>query len=141
MTRLFYVSGDVELARRTLKLYSQVVGKAWETAKADSLQTGEEIYAGNDSDLETNRNWVETLVQGSRMLCRLSCSKVGSVVGTTGSGMEEVKEAGILIDKAKIRLDESENDLVASVALAEGVWNSVLAYKGHSCLFLPGLIG
>lgn len=133
MARLFYVSGDFELAKRTLRLYTQVVGKAWQTANAESPQShdeGNSEIENGDNNVDTDENWVETLVQGSRMLCRLSCTKSGTVLGSTGNGMEEAKEAGQLLQKAKTRLDVSDAALVASLDLAEGIWNAVMAYKG-----------
>ncbi|KAL4066373.1 hypothetical protein V8B97DRAFT_1041251 [Scleroderma yunnanense] len=107
MGRLLYIAGDSELAKKTLRLYVQVVGKARE--------------AGMAGDYDTDRHWVETLVQGSRMLCRLGISRPGL------DGMEEVKEAGELIEKAKARLDKDDKELVARVALAEGVWHTISA--------------
>jgi hypothetical protein len=130
MTRLFYVSGDVDLAKRTLKLYTQIVSKAWETAQVETLQMDEEDGGPNSIDVDTNKNWVETLVQGSRMLCRLAFAKTGCVIGSTGNGMEEAREAGNLLEKAKLRLDKTETELAASVDLAEGIWNVLVAYKG-----------
>jgi hypothetical protein len=130
MTRLFYVSGDVDLAKRTLKLYTQVVGKAWETAQAEITQTDEDDSVPYSTDVDTHKNWVNTLVQGSRMLCKLAFAKSGSVFGSTGNGMEEAREAGRLLEKAKTRLDQTENEMVASVDLAEGIWNALMAYKG-----------
>lgn len=138
MTRLFYVSGDIELAKRTLRLYTQVVGKAWQTANAEASQGREEEDSGvenRDNNVDTDENWVETLVQGSRMLCRLACTKSGTVLGSMGNGMDEAKEAGALLDKAKTRLDVTDADLVASLDLAEGIWNAVMAYKGALKLF------
>ena len=110
MSRLIYVSGDNELAKKTLRLYVQVVSKARE--------------AGMTGDYDADRHWVETLVQGSRMLCRLGMSRPGL------DGVEEVKEAGELIEKAKTRLDTDDKELVARVALAEGVWHTVSALIG-----------
>lgn len=139
MTRLFYVSGDFELAKRTLRLYTQVVGKAWETANAESLQIRDEGDSGTENghnDVDTDENWVETLVQGSRMLCRLACAKSGTVIGSIGNGMEEAKEAGELLEKAKTRLDKSDNELVASLYLAEGIWNAVMVFKGTRQQFI-----
>jgi hypothetical protein len=66
------------------------------------------------------------------MLCRVACSKSGTVLGTTGNGLDEAKEAGVLIEKAKYRLDKNDAELTASVYLAEGIWYSVMAYKGKS---------
>jgi hypothetical protein len=103
MTRIFYISGDPQLARRTLRLYVQVVGKAWE--------------AGVGVDADTDQHWVETLIQGARMLCRLAGP----------SGVEDAREAGKLIENAKTRLDKDNKELVASVNLGEGIWSSIMA--------------
>ncbi|KAG1744916.1 uncharacterized protein EDB91DRAFT_1271102 [Suillus paluster] len=91
MTRLLSISGDAELAKRTLRLYVQVVSKARE--------------ARVDNDFDTDRHWVETLVSGARMLCRLAISR----------------------PDGKTRLDEDDKEMVARVALAEGVWYTTLA--------------
>lgn len=133
MSRLFYVSGDLNLAMRTLRLYVQVVGKAWETANAETTQKQEDKSTSsleNVHGADTDRNWVQTLVQGARMLCRVACLKSGTALGTTGNGLDEAKEAGVLIEKAKTRLDQNDTELVASVYLAEGIWHSVMAHKG-----------
>lgn len=105
MTRLLSISGDTELAKRTLRLYVQVVSKARE--------------AGVDNDFDTDRHWVETLINGARMLCRLSISRQ--------DGIDDAKEAGDMIEKAKTRLDENDKEMVARVALAEGVYYTTLA--------------
>ena len=110
MTRLFYATGDTRLARRTLKLYIQVVGKAYEAEGA-----------GVALDADSDRHWVETLTHGARMLCRMA--------GPTG--IEEAREAGKLIEKAKKRLQENDKDLVAAVHLAEGVWSATTAMVEH----------
>jgi hypothetical protein len=123
MTRLFYISGDVELARRTLRLYVQVVSKAFETGGVGVDRV----------DQETDKEWVETLVQGARMLCRLA-----SAPGRGLDGISEAKDAGELLQKAKTRLDMRDVALSASVDLAEGIWQSVMALKGvyrmHHCV-------
>lgn len=118
MTRLLHASGDTPLAKRTLRLYVQVAGKAW--------QTNNEMEGENT---DTDQRWVETLVAGARMLCRSASSGV--------EGIEDVREAGTYIEKARTRLDPGANDdkgrrLRASVDLAEGIWSSVLALKGLS---------
>ncbi|KAG8215730.1 hypothetical protein J3R82DRAFT_7623 [Butyriboletus roseoflavus] len=110
MSRLLYVSGDTELAKRTLRLYIEVVSKT--------------RAAGVDGDSDTDRHWVETLVEGANMFCRLALSRLGS------SGVEEAKEAGEFLEKAKTRLDSADKELVARVALAEGIWNTVTAFIG-----------
>jgi len=120
MSRLLYIAGDSELAKKTLRLYVQVVSKARE--------------AGIAGDYDTDRHWVETLVQGSRMLCRLGMSRPGL------DGIEEVTEAGELIEKAKMRLDRDDKELVARVALAEGVWHMVSALIGEQLIsFMPNI--
>ncbi|OAX33790.1 hypothetical protein K503DRAFT_725395 [Rhizopogon vinicolor AM-OR11-026] len=104
MTRMFSVSGDTELAKRTLRLYTHVVSKARE-AQVD--------------DFDTDRHWVETLIDGARMLCRLAISR--------SDGIDDAKEAEEMIEKSKTRLDEDDEEMVARVALAEGVWYITLA--------------
>lgn len=127
MTRLLHASGDTALAKRTLRLYIQVVGKAWQ---ANSEMEGEMT--------DTNQSWVETLVAGARMLCRSASSNPGL------EGIEDVREAGTCLEKARKRLNADASDdegrrLRASVDLAEGIWVSVLALKGMSSnfIFLP----
>lgn len=110
MFRLLYVSGDTELSKRTLRLYVEVVS--------------ETRAAGVDGDSDTDRHWVETLVEGARMFCRLALSRLVS------GGVEEAKEAGEFLEKAKTRLDSADKQLVARVALAEGIWNTVTAFIG-----------
>ncbi|KAJ7749067.1 hypothetical protein DFH07DRAFT_829576 [Mycena maculata] len=110
MTRLLHVSGDTPLAKRTLKLYAQIVGKAWQASGA-----------GVSEDTDTNRQWVETLVAGSRMLCKSA--------SISADGIEDVHEAGKLLTMARTRLDPEDIALGAYVDLAEGVWNSVMAFK------------
>ncbi|KAJ6516759.1 hypothetical protein C8R47DRAFT_1088233 [Mycena vitilis] len=110
MTRLLHVSGDTALAKRTLKLYVQIVGKAWQ-ANSDRVS----------GDTDSNRSWVETLVTGSRMLCKSA--------SISEEGIEDVREAGRLLELARTRLDAEQPDLDAALYLAEGVWNSVMAFK------------
>ena len=115
MTRIFHTAGDPALARRTLRLYVQVVGKAHE---AGGVGVG-------GADADTDRNWVETLVWGARMLCRLAAA------GDSTGGADDAREAGALIEKAKTRLDPSDNQLASSIHLAEGVQNTTLALLAH----------
>ena len=145
MSRLFYVSGDSNLAIRTLRLYVQVVEKAWETANAEATQKREDRSTSSVESLQgadTDRNWVQTLVRGARMLCRVACSKSGTALGTAGNGLDEAKEAGVLIEKARTRLDKNDAELTASISLAEGIWHSVMAHKGRRVhgMVLPLLI-
>lgn len=121
MARLLYVSGDAELAKRTLRLYVQIVSKARETilAQADTNTVLDDV------DIDTDRNWVQTCVQGARMLCRLALAE------TDGrSARQEAKEAGTMIERAKERLSQDEKELVGSVQLAEGIWQYVMAQIG-----------
>ncbi|TFY57861.1 hypothetical protein EVJ58_g6765 [Rhodofomes roseus] len=118
MSRLLYVSGDAELAKRTLRLYVQVVGKARETQMAQG-ETGTIV---GDVDCDTDRNWVQTCVQGARMLCRLALAEADGQ-----AARKEAKEAGTLIEWAKERLNANDKELVGSVQLAEGIWQSVMA--------------
>ncbi|KAJ7079363.1 hypothetical protein C8R43DRAFT_1177712 [Mycena crocata] len=110
MTRLLHVSGDTPLAKRTLKLYVQIVGKAWQASGA-----------GISEDTDSNRHWVETLLAGSRMLCKSASLEA--------DGIEDAREAGTLLVMARTRLDKDDTLLTSTVALAEGVWNSTMAFK------------
>ncbi|KAG5637480.1 hypothetical protein H0H81_004451, partial [Sphagnurus paluster] len=132
MTRLLHASGDTPLARRTLMLYVQVVGKAYEASRADAQSSnsgrldlsGEEDVEDEDSDWDSDRSWVQTLVIGARMLCRFAASQSGL------EGLKEAKEAGTCIEKARTRLHAKDGILLsASLDLAEGVWNVVMALK------------
>jgi hypothetical protein len=116
MSRLFYVSGDANLAKRTLRLYVQVVSKAFQ-----ATGVGVEL-----ADVDTDAKWVESLVQGARMLCRLATSP-----GTDLDRMKDLSEAGELIAKARTRLDVNIKQLAASTDLAEGIWYAIMALKGE----------
>ncbi|KAJ8496760.1 hypothetical protein ONZ45_g12328 [Pleurotus djamor] len=135
MSRLFYVSGDASLAKRTLRLYIQVVGKAYQTLMSDSgksvsssrnaEETETETETALSVDVDTDRHWVETLTRGARMLCKLAS------VSKEAKYMDDLKEVGDIIAKARTRLPSEDHDLVAAVELAEGVWRSTLALKAN----------
>ena len=120
MTRLLYLSGDVSLAKRTLQLYTQVVSKAYEASKE-----------GVGEDKDSDEFWVENLVFGARMLCKEASGQHGL------NGIDNVHEAATILDKAKTRLDESNQPLVAKFELAKGVVESLLAIKGAHCSLAP----
>ncbi|TFK35798.1 hypothetical protein BDQ12DRAFT_687572 [Crucibulum laeve] len=117
MTRLLHLAGDTPLAKRTLKLYVQVVGKAWEAAKE-----------GVGEDIDSDKWWVEILVFGVKMLCRDACALTQGA-GYSGEGLDEVKEAGTLVEKARSRLDQEDKRLVAAVEEAEGIYWTALAVE------------
>ena len=121
MTRLLAASGDRELAKRTIRLYIQVVSKAREAASSDA----DKGSLNGNSEFDTDRQWVQTLVQGSRMFCRLAVDEADY-----GRAVQLAKEAGTILQEARSRLDEEDNESVASVFLAEGIWHSVMAYTG-----------
>ena len=122
MTRLYAVSGDPELAKRTLRLYVQVVSKVREAGLSDNI--GSEAEAGIDAD--SDRQWVQTLVQGGRLLCRIAIHEQDY-----GKAVELAREAGTILEKARARLDQQDKELLASTQLAEGIWHSTLAYVGE----------
>ncbi|KAF5376499.1 hypothetical protein D9615_008660 [Tricholomella constricta] len=136
MTRLLHASGDTALARRTLLLYVQVVGKAYEASRIDAGSNNSSTRDLNDGqvdededadwDSDSDRAWVETLVAGARMLCRFSAAQPGL------EGLREAREAGMCIEKARERLRTDGEDgakLGARVDLAEGVWNVIMTLK------------
>jgi hypothetical protein len=109
--RIAEACGDAVLATRALRLYVLTVGKAKLTGKST----------------QSDATWVATLVWGSRMLCRLALM----ADPTSGNrGIDEAREAGTILEKAKERLDPNDKTLRASVELAEGIWNAVMAIKG-----------
>ncbi|KAI0795798.1 hypothetical protein C8Q75DRAFT_802874 [Abortiporus biennis] len=124
MTRILSESGDSELAKRTLRLYVQVVSKAREAATAESNQH-DSSGLEEDPDFDTDRNWVTALIHGARMLCRSAL-----VLSETNyaKALDDAKEAGVMIERAKHRLDKEDMELVASVELAEAIWSSVMAH-------------
>jgi uncharacterized protein (DUF305 family) len=143
MTRLLYFSGDANLAKRSLRLYVQVVSKAWLASKqgaGESLDTEdpEELadtpHEGYVEDTDTDVHWVEMMVLGARMLCKLAGEAKGR------KDLDDVKEAKDILGKARERMkitDTADSDseslskrLQAEVALAEGVVDSLLAIKG-----------
>jgi hypothetical protein len=115
--RVAEANGDVTLSTRALRLYIHTVGKAKLARKPT----------------ESDATWVATLVWGARMLCRLSL-----VADSTSGhrGIDEAREAGEILQKAKERLDSSDKALNARVELAEGIWNSVMAIKGTFLFYL-----
>lgn len=126
MTRLLYLYGDTKLARRTLNLYIQVVGKAYETSGHHS-----ESDPGSSSDTDTDSNWVDTLVFGATMLCISSSSSSSNL-----TEMDDLNEAHKIIEKAKTRLNKQDKRLVAKMYLAEGVYWMMLGVKGWLFLSL-----
>ncbi|THU77610.1 hypothetical protein K435DRAFT_973888 [Dendrothele bispora CBS 962.96] len=157
MTRLLYVSGDTGLAKRTLRLYVQIVSKAFQTkeaATANGIGTGGASNESVDAEPEDKQKWMETLVFGVRMLCRIASSSSTTLVGSSsvsGAGTgptksnwkemtEELREAEKMINIVKAELEadsfgEERKELAASILLAEGVWNWVMGLKGRSWSF------
>ncbi|KAG5338199.1 hypothetical protein C0989_008017 [Termitomyces sp. Mn162] len=133
LTLILHATGDTSLARRTLLLYSQVVGKAYETKQANTATPLSSTGNFNDSDIDnadsdsvSDKEWVEMLIYGARMLCRWATSQTGL------EGLREAREAGVCIERARTRLRIVGIDgirLAARVDLAEGVWNFVMALK------------
>jgi hypothetical protein len=130
MTRLLYLSGDTKLARRTLNLYIQVVGKAYETNHSES---GSGSGGGDDTDTDTDSNWVDTLIFGATMLFKLASPSPSS---SSLTEMDDLNEAHQIIEKAKTRLNKQDKRLVAKMYLAEGVYWMMLGVKGWLVFFL-----
>lgn len=122
MTRLLYLSGDTKLAKRTLNLYIQVVGKACQTSNSSGSELAEE-------DTDTDSNWVDTLIFGAVMLFKSSFSP--SSPSSNLNEMDDLKEAHQIIEKAKTRLNKEDKRLVAKIHLAEGVYWMMLGVKGQ----------
>jgi hypothetical protein len=131
MTRLLHLYGDTKLAKRTLNLYIQVVGKAYETSGHRS-ESGSGTGSGEDTD--TDSNWVDTLIFGATMLCISSSS-------SNLTEMDDLNEAHKIIEKAKTRLNKQDKRLAAKMYLAEGVYWMMMGVKGWFYFFyvLDGL--
>ena len=133
MTRLLSLSGDTKLAKRTLNLYIQVVGKAYETSGNVGVSLGSE---GQEEDTDTDSNWVDTLIFGVAMLYKPSCPSFSSLSPSPPSSeMDNLNEAHQIIEKAKTRLNKEDKRLVAKVLLAEGVYWMMLGVKGRFLCF------
>jgi hypothetical protein len=127
MARLHHAAGDDKLAIRFLRLYVQVVSKAREAASADGStpETAGKLNGPGVEEMDSDVEWVRACVQGARMLCRVALSETGA------QGVEEAREAGKMIVHARSRLNSADKELVASVDLAEGIWNNVMSIKGQ----------
>lgn len=131
MTRLLYLSGDMKLAKRTLNLYIQVVGKSYETNRSESTSSSGD---GENADIDTDSNWVDTLIFGATMLFKSSSSSPSS---SSLNEMDDLNEAHEIIEKAKTRLNKQDKRLVAKIYLAEGVYWMTLGVKGQDPLARP----
>ncbi|KAF5368047.1 hypothetical protein D9758_004500 [Tetrapyrgos nigripes] len=174
MTRLLYVSGDTALAKRTLRLYVQIVSKVQQTREAEAVQANDrngDSLNGTEMETETPKDserWIETLIFGIRMLCRIASSSsstlvwgpggsawsaVGAGTGPTKSNwkemMDDLKEAERLIEKAKVGIEKvgskvqgkyEKEELLANLVLAEGVWNWVMGLKEQNPLTRPSYL-
>ena len=128
MTRLLYLYGDTKLAKRTLNLYIQVVGKAYETS---GHRSESDPGSGSGSgDTDTDSNWVDTLIFGSTMLCSSLSSSSSNV-----TEMDDLNEALKIIEKAKTRLNKQDKRLVAKMYLAEGVYWMMRGVRGWLVFF------
>jgi hypothetical protein len=105
------------LARRTLRVYVEVVGKA--------------RVSGDRTNPEGGAVWVRTLVDGARILCRRALG----VEGGNEDGEEDLKDAMRYLGIARGDLGgigdgEERKEVEAALELAQGIVLSVLAIKG-----------
>lgn len=150
MTYVFDAAGETRLSRRTLRLYTQVVGKAYEAKRASATggastnsnenavngtedsgsDVGEEDELIEEMDIETDELWVEIISYGARMLCRYAAALPGT------EGIQDVRDAGTFLEKAHTRIPKKGVNTVkwkrlrAGLQLAEGVHDYVRAFKG-----------
>src|SRR5260221_9404516 len=107
MMRISEACGDTGLAMRALQLYVHTVSKAKLARKST----------------ESDATWITALVWGARMLCRLALA-ADPTLGRRG--IDEAREAGVILEKAKERLDPLDKAVKAHLGLAEGTWNTVM---------------
>lgn len=156
MTRLFCSAGDVSLARRTLRLYTTLVAKAYQTrmatasgdassknsassvVEAEEATTDEMEAADVDADADSDSNWIDTLIFGARMLCRPS--PFLSTSSTPSTALEDAHEAQDLLTQAQTRLNPADKARQANLKLAEGVAATALALASHDPRTRPVLL-
>ncbi|TFK98375.1 hypothetical protein BDV98DRAFT_606935 [Pterulicium gracile] len=139
MSRLFYASGDITLAKRTLQVYVQVVSKG--------LLAN---HSGANKETDSDVNWILTTTNGARMLARIASghasgqgwfdsangSSARPTITKEGEHIDDAREAVLLVEKARARLVIAEKtigadstmmkELTKRVDLAEGVVLAVL---------------
>jgi hypothetical protein len=145
LTRLLHASGENMLAKRTFKLYVQLVTKSRQASMSeiestmrrrrtlDSLDNDpavmgdvadEETVSGADND----RQFVGGLIFGARMLCRLP------------GDVEDIKRAKECLNIAKGVFENNgrlgrDRVLKSRLSCADGIIKSTLAYRGTFLYF------
>ncbi|PVF93840.1 hypothetical protein CPB86DRAFT_835149 [Serendipita vermifera] len=149
LVRLIHASGDNELAKRTFKLYIQLVSKARQASLGDiestlhrkSLDEHENDEAATNgadkgettSIIDTDRNFVDCLIFGARMLCRLR------------GDVEDARWAIECLETAKDAVSrnsslEKDTLLRARLSCAQGIAESTLAFREADPLTRPVLM-
>ncbi|CCA68642.1 hypothetical protein PIIN_02507 [Serendipita indica DSM 11827] len=150
LVRLIHANGDNELAKRTMALYAQLVTKSRQASMGevestirrrrtldnldnDTVVMGDvetiEDSIGSDSD----RQFVECLIFGARMLCRLP------------GDVEDIKTASNYLASARDIVSQStslgtDNVLRARLSCAEGVAELTLAHRDADPITRPVLM-
>ena len=95
------------LAKRTLKVYVEVVSKTRVT--------------GDTTNPEPDETWIQMLTDGARILCRRAIEEE--------DGDEDLKNALSYVASARADIKDNK-ELEAGIDLAEGIVKGVLAIKG-----------
>jgi hypothetical protein len=123
LTRLLVASGNYDDARRTFRIYVQLVSKSRETHAGSPNVSSEGPVVDSPADIDDDRTFVETLVLGARMLCKF---------GAKDDDVSEAHRVAQLAEEIVGGANFVKDDVLsAKVQRALGIVSAALAIKGQ----------